>query len=219
MTEQSEIGCRLYLITPPQIDDLAAFANVLEETLSTGDVACLQLRLKPASDDEVLAAAKILKPICVAHDVALLINDRPDLALKADADGAHVGQDDSPYKDARETLGKDRIIGVTCHDSRHMALEAGEAGADYVAFGAFFETKTKEPKSSATVDILSWWSEMTEVPCVAIGGVTVDNCEPLIRAGADFLAVSAGVWGYSEGPAAAVVAFNEVMDRARQSSS
>ncbi len=209
----NEERARLYLITPPRLSDVAAFAHVLTEVFSAGDVACLQLRLKDASDEEILAAAKTIQPICVAHDVALLINDRPDLALQADADGVHIGQEDASYKEARELLGTDRIIGVTCHDSRHLALEAAEAGADYVAFGAFFASQTKEPKTSAPVDILAWWAEMTEVPCVAIGGLTVDNSVPLIEAGADFLAVSNGVWGYSKGPAAAVSDFNDLIDR------
>jgi len=214
----NENRCRLYLITPPKIDDLAGFAADLEQALGAGDVACLQLRLKDASDAEILAAAEVLKPICVAHDVALLINDRPDLALKADADGTHVGQEDMSYAEARALLGKDRIVGVTCHDSRHLAVDAGEAGADYVAFGAFFETKTKEVKTAAPVDILNWWSEMTEVPCVAIGGLTVENSESIIAAGADFLATSNGIWGYSEGPAAAVAAFNDLIDRVTETS-
>jgi len=181
--------------------------------LAAGDVACLQLRLKDASDDEILNAAKTLKPICETFDVALIINDRPDLALKADADGAHVGQEDASYAEARKLLGPDRIVGVTCHDSRHLAMEAADAGADYVAFGAFFDTATKEPKTRADVDNLRWWAEVMTTPCVAIGGITVDNAEPLVVAGADFLAVSGGVWNHRENPAAAIAGFNKLFER------
>jgi len=192
---------------------LAAFAVQLEDALSAGDVACLQLRLKDVSDRDVLNAAKVLRPLCEAHDVALIVNDRPDLAIKAGADGVHVGQDDEPYEEARRVMGDDHIVGVTCHDSRHLAMEAADAGADYVAFGAFFDTATKEPKSRADVEILSWWAETMTVPCVAIGGIIVENAEPLVLAGADFLAVAGGVWDHPDGPAAAVKAFNNLFER------
>lgn len=205
---------RLYLITPPAIEP-KVFAKELEKALNAGDVACLQLRLKEsettASDAALQRAAEAILPICHRYGVALLVNDRPDLALKLGADGVHVGQEDVPYAEARRILGPDRIVGVTCHNSRHLAMEAAEAGADYVAFGAFFATDTKQPKTRAEPEILSWWSELMEVPCVAIGGITVDNCRPLIEAGADFLAVSAGVWRYPKGPAAAVKAFNRAL--------
>jgi len=212
----SEARCRLYLITPASLPDLAAFACELEETLGAGDVACLQLRLKDVSDRDVLNAAKALLPICNAHNVALIINDRPDLAIKSGADGVHLGQEDVPYAEAREKLGEGRIIGVTSHASRHLSMEAADAGADYVAFGAFFETSTKEPSTRAEVEILEWWSEMMVTPCVAIGGITVDNAEPLVRAGADFLAVSSGAWKFKNGSAAAVRKFNELFDRLAQ---
>jgi thiamine-phosphate pyrophosphorylase len=179
--------------------------------LDAGDVACLQLRLKDESDDAIRRAAEALMPIAQKRGVAFLVNDRPDLAKSLGADGAHIGQEDMAYGEARRLLGPDKIIGVTCHDSRHLAMEAAEAGADYVAFGAFFPTRTKKPKSKAEIELLSWWSEIFEVPCVAIGGITPENCAPLIAAGADFLAVSAGVWDFPQGPAAAVQAFNQAM--------
>jgi thiamine-phosphate pyrophosphorylase len=207
-------GCRLYLVTPPALQP-AAFAETLKAALGGGDVACLQLRLKDVGDDEVLRACEALLPVTQAHDVAFLVNDRPDLALKAGADGTHVGQEDMSYAEARKLLGGDRIVGVTCHDSRHLAMQAAEAGADYVAFGAFFDTATKAPKTRATPDLLQWWAELMEIPCVAIGGITVENCAPLVAAGADFLAVVSGVWNYPEGPAAAVTAFNQVFARYR----
>jgi thiamine-phosphate pyrophosphorylase len=147
------------------------------------------------------------------RDVAFVLNDRPDLALETGCDGVHIGQQDTPYRDARRLLGDDRIIGVTCHNSRHLAMEAADAGADYVAFGAFFPTATKEPPTAADPEILAWWSEIMTVPCVAVGGITADNCRPLIAAGADFLAVSAGVWQHPEGPAAAVRAFRRQIER------
>ena len=201
---------RLYLITPPKLE-LSSFKDTLARTLDAGDVACLQLRLKDESDDAICRAAEALMPVAQKRDVAFLINDRPDLAKKIGADGTHVGQEDMPYAEARALLGPDRIIGVTCHDSRHLAMEAAEAGADYVAFGAFFPTMTKEPKSKAEIELISWWSEIFEAPCVAIGGITPQNCPPLITAGADFLAVSSGVWDFPQGPAAAVQAFNQAM--------
>ena len=209
--------CRLYLITPPAFE-LDPFAQSLREALSGGDVACVQLRLKDAPDDEVLRIGAALKPIVQAGDAAFIVNDRPDLAAKLDADGVHVGQDDASYAEARRIMGKDRIVGVTCHDSRDLAYEAAEAGADYVAFGAFFPTQTKEPKTRADIELLEIWQETMETPCVAIGGIMVENAEPLVRAGADFLAVSAGVWAYPEGAARAVAAFNAIFDRVQDRS-
>lgn len=204
--------CRLYLITPPSFE-LAQFSSALEEALSGGDVACVQLRLKDVPDAEVLRAGAALKSIVQAAGAALIINDRPDLAAKLDADGVHVGQSDARYAEARRIMGADRIVGVTCHNSRDLAYEAAEAGADYVAFGAFYPTGTKEPSHWAEPEILEIWQETMETSCVAIGGITVENAEPLVRAGADFLAVSAGVWAHPEGPRAAVAAFNVLFDR------
>ena len=208
----AKTNCRLYLITPPRIEP-RAFADTLKRALSGGDVASLQLRLKDVPDDDIVRAGDLLLPIAQRANVALIVNDRPDLAYKIGADGVHVGQQDASYADAREFLGRDRIIGVTCHNSRHLAIEAADAGADYVAFGAFYPTATKEPKTRAEPDILQWWSETMVVPSVAIGGITVENAPPLIEAGADFLAVASGVWDYPEGPAAAVRAFNALFHR------
>ncbi|MEJ0026898.1 MAG: thiamine phosphate synthase [Rhizomicrobium sp.] len=199
--------CRLYLITPPKLE-AKAFAETLKRTLDAGDVASLQLRLKAVSDDEIRRAAEILMPIAQKRDVAFILNDRPDLARALGCDGVHVGQEDAGYAEARLIVGKTAIVGVTCHDSRHLAMEAAEAGADYVAFGAFFPTATKEAKARAEIETLRWWAEMMVVPCVAIGGITVGNAAPLVEAGADFLAVSSGVWDHAQGPAAAVQAFN-----------
>jgi len=179
----------------------------LKEALKGGDVASFQLRLKHAGDDEIRRVVDTLRPVVQAHGAAFILNDRPDLAAELGCDGVHIGQEDAGYAEARALLPK-AIVGVTCHDSRHLAMEAAEAGADYVAFGAFFPTKTKEPKTSADIELLRWWSEIMVVPSVAIGGITVANAPALIEAGADFLAVSAGVWEHPDGAEAAVRAFN-----------
>lgn len=203
--------CRLYLITPPRIDP-AAFRDDLAMALDAGDVACVQLRLKDIDDNAVRRAAEILLPVAHDRSVDLIMNDRPDLAYDTGCDGVHIGQEDASYREARSLLGRDAIIGVTCHQSRDLSIVAADAGADYVAFGAFYRSGTKTPKSQADPEILRWWSELMVTPCVAIGGITVDNCPPLIAAGADFLSVVAGIWNYREGPAAAVKAFNEVLE-------
>ena len=209
--------CRLYLITPPEVPDIAAFARELEEALDGGDVASLQIRLKsrdgvPAPDGHILELGRHIIASGQDRGVAVLINDRPDLAAELGADGVHIGQSDMPYARARKLVGDGAIVGVTCHDSRHLAMEAGEAGADYVAFGAFYPTDTKDPAARAERDLLTWWQQMMELPCVAIGGITTENARPLVEAGADFLAVSAGVWRAPGGPGAAVKAFNTLFD-------
>jgi len=197
---------RLYLITPPRLDDLADFGRSLAHALDGGDVAALQIRLKDVDDDVVAAAVDALTPIAAARDVAVILNDRPDLAARLGCDGVHVGQEDASYVEARRLMGKDRIVGVTCHDSRHLAMEAAEAGADYVAFGAFYPTTTKDPKTRCELEILTIWQESMQTPCVAIGGIGVAQAREVARAGADFVAVSAGVWSNGDGPAAAVKA-------------
>jgi thiamine-phosphate pyrophosphorylase len=200
--------CRLYLITPPRLDDLAGFGRALAHALDAGDVAALQIRLKDVPDDIIAAAVDAFMPIAQARGVAVILNDRPDLAAALGCDGVHIGQDDGSVAEARRLIGKDRMVGVTCHDSRHLAMEAAEAGADYVAFGAFFPTETKEAIDHPEPEILTIWQQIMQVPCVAIGGIKVENAAQLAAAGADFLAVSAGVWTYGEGPAAAVQALN-----------
>ena len=205
-------GCQLYLITPPAFEP-AALAERLKAALGGGPVACLQIRLKEADDDTIKRATESLLPICHDHGVPVLMNDRPDLALLTGCDGVHVGQDDTPYADARRILGPDAMIGVTCKASPHLAIQAAEAGTDYVAFGAFFQTSTKQATASASLDILEWWSTLSPIPSVAIGGITADSCRPLMEAGADFLAVVGGVWNYPDGEAAAVKAFEKAMTR------
>jgi thiamine-phosphate pyrophosphorylase len=209
-TAEDRATTRLYLITPPAFDP-DKFAGELEQALAGGDVACLQLRLKDVEDAVVRRVTAVLKPIAQARDVAFIMNDRPDLAAELDCDGVHVGEEDMPYAAARRLLGPDRIVGVTCGDSRDRAITAAEAGADYVAFGAFFPSMTKTAtKFRADPEVLRDWSETTIVPCCAIGGITQQNCRPLVEAGADFLAVIGAIWSYPKGPGAAVREFNEV---------
>jgi len=197
----------LYLITPQNFEP-APFAEHLARALDAGDVGALQIRLKDAPDDAVRRAADALRPVAQARGVAVILNDRADLAVETGCDGAHLGQTDGSHAAARRLLGPDRTLGVTCHASRHLAMEAGEVGADYVAFGAFFPTATKDTRHRAAPEILEWWSGMFELPCVAIGGITAENCAPLVRAGADFLAVVGAVWGHPDGPAAGVRSMN-----------
>ena len=208
-------SCRLYLVTPPRIA-LPAFAENLKAALDGGDVAALQLRLKETSDDEIKRAVAALLPIARARDVTFILNDRPDLAADTGCDGVHIGQEDASYADARAAMGANGIVGVTCHDSRDLAIDAAEAGADYVAFGAYFPTGTKQPKTQAGIDLIEWWAEIMVVPCVAIGGITPENCAPLVRAGADFIAAVSAVWDHPQGPAAAVKAFNKAIGEARR---
>ncbi len=207
---------RLYLITPPQIADVAGFAKTLETALGAGDVASLQLRLKGADGMIDMQATRevgrAVTALAQEAGVAVLVNDAPDLVKELGADGVHLGWTDLPVKTARGLLGPDAIIGATAKNSYHKAMQAGEDGADYVAFGAFYPTATKQETVPAELDLLQVWQAAMLVPCVAIGGITVQNVAPLVTAGADFIAVSAGVWSYAEGPAAAVRAFNAVFD-------
>lgn len=206
----NDSDCCLYLITPPRFER-HTFAFLLSKTLDVGGIAYLQLRLKEADDDTIRRACETLHPIAQERDITFLLNDRPDLAREMNCDGVHIGQEDLSYVKARARVGNDAIIGVTCHDFGHLAIDAANAGANYVAFGAFYPTLTKKPKRSAKPAILNWWKGASTVPCVAIGGITVNNCRPLIKAGADFLAISSGIWNHPEGPAVAVSAFNRAL--------
>ena len=202
-------ACQLYLISP--LDVGGDFPAKLEEALSAAPVAAFQFRVKDVSQHEAARLAEPLQAICAAHDTAFIVNDDMALAKRLGADGVHLGQGDGDPQEARRLLGPGAQIGVTCHDSRHLAMEAGEAGADYVAFGAFYPTTTKETTHRAEPSILGWWTTLFELPCVAIGGITPDNAAPLIAAGADFLAVSGTVWNHPEGPKAGVAAFASVL--------
>lgn len=206
--------CQLYLISPP--DPAAPFVEQLARACDGGPVAAYQLRLKAVPDDEIARLAEPLQRLCAERDVAFILNDNAALARRIGADGVHLGQGDGDVREARALLGPSVQIGVTCHDSRHLAMEAGEAGADYVAFGAFYPTATKETVHRPDPSILSWWTTVFTLPCVAIGGITTTNAAPLIAAGADFLAVSAGVWTHADGPEAAVRAFSALFAEARR---
>ncbi|MFZ4382901.1 MAG: thiamine phosphate synthase [Sandarakinorhabdus sp.] len=202
--------CQLYVISPPQIE-IPTFGDALKAALDAGPVAAFQLRLKDVPDDVVLRACAALLPICAAAGVAFILNDRADLAKAAGADGVHLGQGDGSIADARALLGREAQIGRTCHDSRHLAMEAGEEGADYVAFGAFYDTTTKPSHYRPQPEILGWWTTLSQLPCVAIGGIFPHNAAPLVDAGADFIAVVRAVWDHVGGPGAGVAAFGEVL--------
>jgi thiamine-phosphate pyrophosphorylase len=194
-------------LTPPALD-AAAFADVLAAALDAGDVAAVQLRLKGADDAAWIAAIEALRPVAQSRDVAFLLNDRVDLVRAHGCDGAHVGQQDMAVAAARRMLGDTLMLGATCHASRDLALTAGEAGADYVAFGAYFVSTTKAEAEPADIALLEWWAALMELPCVAIGGITAGNCAPLVRAGANFLAVCNSVWRDPAGAPEAVRALN-----------
>ena len=203
--------CQLYLISP--LDVGGDFPERLEAALAGGPVAAFQFRVKGVDQHQAAKLAEPLQRICEAHEVAFIVNDDIGLAKRLGADGVHLGQDDGDPRDARAQLGPAAQIGVTCHDSRHLAMDAGEAGADYVAFGAFFPTDTKETHHRPEPSILGWWSTVFEIPCVAIGGITPENGRELVEAGADFLAVCSAVWNHPEGPGAAVAAFQKILAR------
>jgi thiamine-phosphate pyrophosphorylase len=215
-------GCRIYLITPPKLEPVA-FAGLLAAALDAAEraagpdpaVAAVQLRLKDVGDDDWRRAIDVLRPVAQSRGVAFLLNDRADLVRSTGCDGAHVGQEDTPAREARALMGPDATLGVTCKGSRDLAMQAGEDGADYVAFGAFFPSGTKEVTRFVDPEILQWWSELMELPCCAIGGITADNCAPLVQAGADFLAVVGWVWQHPDGPAAGVRALNAAIAAAQ----
>ena len=209
MSDDERAPPQLYLISPLEVGGL--FPDRLARALGAGPVAAFQFRVKGLDEHAAARLAEPLLRICADREVAFIVNDSIGLAKRLGADGVHLGQDDGSVAEARERLGRGAQIGVTCHDSRHLAMEAGETGADYVAFGAFFPTETKAVKHHAEPDLLRWWQALFEVPCVAIGGITPANCAPLVEAGADFLAVSGAVWNGDE--AAAVRAFGEAMAR------
>jgi thiamine-phosphate pyrophosphorylase len=207
MREPERAATLLYLISP--LDVGGDFPARLRRALEAGPVAAFQFRVKGVDEHEAARLASPLLDICRQHDVAFIVNDSISLAKRIGADGVHLGQGDGTVQEARERLGREAQIGVTCHDSRHLAMEAGEAGADYVAFGAFFPSDTKDTEHRAEPELLSWWQSLFELPCVAIGGITPDNCGPLVEAGADFIAVSGAVWNGDE--AEAVRAFAKAL--------
>ncbi len=212
-TETSSIddpACRLYLISPPVID-LRIFYTQLEQAFDAGDIGCFQLRLKDVSDDIIIGAGETLLPLARDRNIPFLINDNPTLAAAVGADGVHIGQNDASYEEARSLVGPEGIVGMTCHGSRHLAIMAAEKGADYVAFGAFYPTATKQATTTANPEIIRWWCDTTIVQSVAIGGITPENCAPIVSAGANFLAVCGSIWNHDDGPGAAVRAFEAII--------
>lgn len=203
---------QLYLISPPVIENLAEYLKLLEEIANTGAVASFQLRLKNIENRDIAKLGKPIFELLQAAGVACIMNDHARLARDTHADGVHLGQSDGTIAEARSVLSKDAIIGVTCHASRHLAMQAAEKGADYVAFGAFFDTPTKATEHRADLDKLNWWQQMMEIPCVAIGGINAQNALPIIKAGADFIAVSSCVWNNPKGAKAAVLELNEILE-------
>lgn len=203
--------CQIYLISPPDVS--GDFPARLTRALDAGKgvVTAFQFRVKDIDQHEAARLAEPLQHICAERDVAFIVNDSVALAKRIRADGVHLGQNDGDPREAREELGRDAQIGVTCHASRHLAMEAGDAGADYVAFGAFYPSETKQTEHRAELETLDWWSQLFEIPCVAIGGITPDNCRPLIEAGADFIAVSGAIWAGDE--VTAIEAFKKQIEK------
>ena len=205
--------CQIYLLTPPQIPDITEFERALEDVLSAAPIAALQIRLKDSAPQDIAQVANRLMPLAHGYGTMVIINDDPEIALETGADGVHLGQNDMDIKSAKEMLKPGVIAGVTCHNSKEMAFKAGSGGADYIAFGSFFESTTKPDARPADLELLTWWHETMEIPSVAIGGITVDNAKLVIEAGADFIALSSGVWDYQKGPARAVKRLSELCAR------
>lgn len=203
----------LYLLSPDTID-ISTFPDLLQQVLETGNVSAFQLRLKHIEDKFLVNIVKTLLPICHKNHVPFILNDRPDLVKQLQLDGVHIGQGDGPKQDPhyiktlRQNLGDNTVIGVSCYDSRDLAMHAAEQGADYISFGAFFPTQTKETTATPKPEIIKWWTTYTEVPCCAIGGINPENYQTLVTAGADFIAVISSVWNAEEGPIEAVKKFN-----------
>ncbi len=201
---------KLYLISPPNIN-INEFIFSLDDVLNTGLVSCFQLRLKNVKDEDIIESAKALKPICNKYHVPFILNDRLDLVNKVEADGVHLGEDDDSILEARKLLGPKAIIGASCYNSKHLAMEAAEEGADYVAFGAFFATITKDPKTKADINIIKDWTLISNIPCVAIGGINSSNCKELVDAGVDFIAVVGSIWNKNDDPKSAINKFKSII--------
>ena len=201
---------KLYLISPPNIN-INEFIFSLDNVLNTGLVSCFQLRLKNVKDEDIIESAKALKPICNKYHVPFILNDRLDLVNKVEADGVHLGEDDGSILEARKLLGPKAIIGASCYNSKHLAMEAAEEGADYVAFGAFFDTITKDPKTKADMNIIKDWTLISNIPCVAIGGINSSNCKELVDVGVDFIAVVGSIWNKNDDPKSAVNKFKSII--------
>ena len=181
----------IYLISPNKIT--IQFYQDLEEVLKTGKVSFFQMRLKKYTFKQKILIGKKMRKICKKNSVKFLVNDDPLLAKKLNADGCHLGQKDISISDARKIIG-DKIIGITCHNSIKLAKIAIKNKASYIAFGAFFLTKTKKTKFKATTNILNRVKKLTKTPIVAIGGINSTNYKNLLLNNANFLAISGYVW-------------------------
>ena len=205
-------NCKLYVVSPPSFQKLSLVEENLEAILNFPEVECFQLRLKHISDKELCYAIEAILPACQKHNVTMILNDRVDLVAEYGCDGVHLGPKDMNYSKARNILGKNFVIGVSCQGSRHRAMEVSVAGADYVAFGSFYRSDTKtDSKLIQNSEIIKIWSETTKIPCVAIGGINHDNCRNLIKAGADFLALSSSIWDNPSGPINSVAKFSSIL--------
>lgn len=200
----------IYAITDPGLmgDD---FLDMAQQVINSG-VQVLQYRNKAASFDRQLLEAKHLCQLCQDNNVVFLVNDHLDLAIQVDADGVHLGQGDTPLETAREKLGSDKIIGITCHDSLKLATEAENQGADYIAFGRFYPSQTKPGASPAMPGIISQAKQLLNIPVAAIGGITPQNVAPLLEQGADMIAVIHGIFGQAD-PGQAVSEYQAVFSK------
>jgi len=206
----SHFNTQIYLISPPKVDPVN-FCSSLEEVLKSGVISCFQLRLKDNDDKTIINISKKILPICKKYNIPFILNDRLDLVKTCNADGVHLGEDDGSIKKARKLLGYNSIIGASCYNSKHLAMEAAENGANYVAFGAFFETNTKDPKARAQIKIIKDWLFISNIPCVAIGGITPLNCKELIEVGVDHMAVISSIWDSKKDPIEVVKDFKNLL--------
>ena len=183
----------IYLISPQKIRG-SQFYEELQQVLKTNKVKYFQLRLKKISDRNLLKISKKIKKIVRKNNVKFLINDKPSIAKRVGADGCHIGQKDINFTRSRKILGKSKIIGITCHNSKKLALNAKRQGANYVAFGSFFESSTKKTAFKANLEILRWTKKKISMPIVAIGGINSINYKKILTSGADFIACSSYIW-------------------------
>jgi len=183
----------IYLISPQKIRG-SKFYEELEQVLKTNKVKYFQLRLKKISSSNLLKISRKIKKIVKKHNVKLLINDNPFIAKTISADGCHIGQKDMDFKSSRKILGKNKIIGVTCHNSKKLSLKAQKNGANYVAFGSFFKSPTKKSAFGANLTILRWAQKKINMPIVAIGGINSSNYKKILSNGANFIACSSYIW-------------------------
>ena len=183
----------IYLISPQKIRG-SKFYEELEQVLKTNKVKYFQLRLKKISSSNLLKISRKIKKIVKKHNVKLLINDNPFIAKTISADGCHIGQKDMDFKSSRKILGKNKIIGVTCHNSKKLALKAQKNGANYVAFGSFCKSTTKKSALGANLTILRWAQKKINMPTVAIGGINSSNYKKILSNGANFIACSSYIW-------------------------